>query len=131
MLPIYQRAMQMAIKTPKLAVLFGTGVDGTFFPHGTNNRSSSRSWSRMAGMTTARAHPDGHHHQRDGDGMAERGRLDRRRQVRGHLAAVSGDPLADITELQRVRFVMKGGKAIRQDLAQRGIDGRAMITARK
>ena len=34
------------------------------------------------------------------------------------LIAVSGDALADITELQRVKFVMKGGKVIRNDLVQ-------------
>jgi imidazolonepropionase-like amidohydrolase len=35
------------------------------------------------------------------------------------LTAVAGDPVADITELERVRFVMKGGQVIRNDLASR------------
>jgi len=33
------------------------------------------------------------------------------------LIAVSGDPVADVTELERVRFVMKGGQVVRNDLA--------------
>ncbi|HUR32843.1 MAG TPA: amidohydrolase family protein [Vicinamibacterales bacterium] len=34
------------------------------------------------------------------------------------LVAVNGDPLADITEMSRVAFVMKGGRVVRQDAAR-------------
>jgi len=36
------------------------------------------------------------------------------------LIAVAGDPLKDIGELERVRFVMKGGAVIKNDLAGGG-----------
>jgi imidazolonepropionase-like amidohydrolase len=35
------------------------------------------------------------------------------------LVAVAGDPVADITELERVQFVMKGGQVIKNDLGPR------------
>jgi imidazolonepropionase-like amidohydrolase len=36
------------------------------------------------------------------------------------LIAVAGDPLKDITEMQKVKFVMKGGAVVKNDLAPRG-----------
>ena len=32
------------------------------------------------------------------------------------LVAVAGDPLADITEMSRVKFVMKGGQVVRNEV---------------
>ena len=36
------------------------------------------------------------------------------------IIAVAGDPLRDITELERVRFVMKGGSVFRNDMGPSG-----------
>ena len=113
--PIFERAMKLAIATPKLAVLFGTGVDGTYFVHGTNAVEFEK-LVKVGGMTPARAIQSGTianatmmGWQKDVGSIAAGKFAD--------LVAVSSDPLADITELQRVRFVMKGGKVIRHDLA--------------
>jgi imidazolonepropionase-like amidohydrolase len=35
------------------------------------------------------------------------------------LVAVAGDPIADISELERVKFVMKNGEVVRNDLTSR------------
>jgi imidazolonepropionase-like amidohydrolase len=43
-------------------------------------------------------------------GVVEAGRV-------ADLIAVDGDPLADVSALQRVRFVMQGGRVIRHDAA--------------
>src|SRR4029077_7580450 len=44
-------------------------------------------------------------------GYVEKGRL-------AYLVAVSGNPLEDITETERVKFVMKGGVVYRNDLTK-------------
>jgi imidazolonepropionase-like amidohydrolase len=46
-------------------------------------------------------------------GSIERGKF-------ADVIAVAGDPLADITEMQRVRFVMKGGYVVRNDVMAGG-----------
>lgn len=53
-------------------------------------------------------------HWQDKVGTVEKGKF-------ADLIAVSGDPLQDITEMQRVKFVMKGGEVIRNDLSPHGM----------
>ena len=74
---------------------------------------------KLAGMTPARAIQSGTIINARSAGVAgdRRSGPHRKQGKYADLVAVSGDPLADITELQRVKFVMKGGKVIRNDLA--------------
>jgi imidazolonepropionase-like amidohydrolase len=117
MIPIFEKAATMAAATAGLKVMMGSGVDGSTFPHGTQ-ALEFEALVKRAHMSPARAIQSGTITNaevlgwQDQIGSIEKGKY-------ADLIAVSGDPLADITQLQRVTFVMKGGAIIRSDLTPR------------
>lgn len=114
--PIFEKAASMAAATKGIKVMVGSGVDGSTFPHGT--QALEFEWLvKRAGMTPVRALQSGTVINAEVLGWQDRiGSIETGKYA--DLVAVPGDPLADITELQRVRFVMKGGKVIRNDMTQ-------------
>jgi imidazolonepropionase-like amidohydrolase len=113
MIPIFDKAVAMSVATKGLKVMVGSGADGSTYPHGTQ-ALDFEALVKRSGMTPARAIQAGTivnaevmGWQND-IGSITKGKF-------ADLVAVSGDPLADISELQRVRFVMKGGKVVRED----------------
>jgi imidazolonepropionase-like amidohydrolase len=114
-IPIFERAVQMASATPGIKMMVGSGADGSTYPHGA--QALDFEWLvKRGGLTPARAIQAGTINNAEVMGWADRvGSIEKGKFA--DLVAVSGDPLADITELQRVKFVMKGGKVIRSDLS--------------
>ena len=114
-IPIFTKAATMAAATKGIKVMIGSGADGSTFAHGTQ-ALEFEALVKLANMTPARAIQSGTIINaealgwQDQIGSVEKGKY-------ADLVAVSGDPLADITELQRVKFVMKGGKVIRNDMS--------------
>jgi imidazolonepropionase-like amidohydrolase len=114
MIPIFEKAVTMAAKTKGMKLMVGSGVDGTTFPHG-SQALEFESLVKRAGLTPARAIQAGTTINAEALGWQDHiGSVDKGKYA--DLIAVSGDPLADITELQRVKFVMKGGKVVRNEL---------------
>jgi imidazolonepropionase-like amidohydrolase len=121
MIPIFERAVKMGAATKGLRVMVGSGADGSTFVHG--SQALEFEWLvKRAGMGSVRAIQAGTMvnaevmgWQRD-VGSITKGKF-------ADLIAVSGDPVGDITELQRVKFVMKGGKIIKNDLASAPASG--------
>jgi imidazolonepropionase-like amidohydrolase len=112
-IPIFEKAARMAAATKGIQVMMGSGVDGSTFPHGTQGLEFE-ALVRRAGLTPARAIQAGTTINARVMGWQEQiGSIDKGKYA--DLIAVSGDPIADIMELQRVKFVMKGGKIIRSD----------------
>jgi imidazolonepropionase-like amidohydrolase len=94
--------------------MMGSGVDGSTYAHGAQaldfealvKRGGLNPVRALQAATTINAEVLGW---QDRIGSIDEGKY-------ADLIAVSGDPLADITELQRVKFVMKGGKVIRNEV---------------
>ena len=115
MIPIFEKAVSMAAATKGLKIMMGSGADGSTYAHGTQ-ALDFEALVRRGGLTPARAVQAGTIVNAEVLGWLDRiGSIDKGKYA--DLVAVAGDPLADITELQRVRFVMKSGKVIRNDLA--------------
>jgi imidazolonepropionase-like amidohydrolase len=118
MIPIFEKAVAMAAATKGIKLMVGSGADGSTFAHGTqalelvelvkHGGVTPVRVLQAATMTNAEALG-----WQDQIGSIEKGKF-------ADLIAVSGDPLADITEVQRVKFVMKGGKIIRNDVTPPG-----------
>jgi imidazolonepropionase-like amidohydrolase len=113
MIPIFDKAVAMAVGTKGLKIMVGSGADGSTYPHGTQ-ALDFEALVKRSGMTPARAIQSGTIVNAEVMGWQN----DIGSITKGKFAdvvAVAGDPLADISELKRVTFVMKGGKVIRRD----------------
>ncbi|MEO8259060.1 MAG: amidohydrolase family protein [Acidobacteriota bacterium] len=116
MIPIFEKAVTMAVATKGLKTMVGSGADGSTFPHGTQALEFEALVKRAA-MTPVRAIQAGTIVNAEALGwQGEIGSITKGKFA--DLVAVAGNPAADITELQRMKFVMKGGKVIRNDLAR-------------
>ena len=94
-----------------LKISFGSGVGP--FPHGT--QAAEFSYLVKYGMTPAQAIQTATTVAAEMMGWQDRiGSIEKGKFA--DIVAVSGDPLKDITELERIKFVMKGGQVIRNDL---------------
>lgn len=97
----------------KISFASGAQTEHTGFPHGSQTEMFAVfvKW----GMTPAQALRTATTINADVIGWQDRaGTIDKGKFA--DIIAVSGDPLKDITEMDRVRFVMKGGMVVKNDL---------------
>jgi imidazolonepropionase-like amidohydrolase len=119
-IPIFEKNFKNAL-AKGVKMVYGSGVDGTAgdprssgpYNHGT--QALDFIWLVNHGMTPVAAIQSATVTDaemlgwQDRIGSVEKGKF-------ADIIAVSGDPLKDISELQRVKFVMKGGQVIKNEL---------------
>ena len=116
MIPIFQKAVSLAAATKGMKIMVGSGADGSTYPHGAQ-ALDFEVLVKHGGLTAARAIQGGTIINAEVMGWKDRvGSIEKGKYA--DIVAVPGDPLADITALQRVQFVMKGGKVIRSEVTE-------------
>jgi imidazolonepropionase-like amidohydrolase len=120
------RLVEQAFKRALAAgvpIVFGSGATSAAVPHG-KQADQFRYYTKW-GMTAAQAlqtayMPAAHmlnYGWENQIGSIEKGKF-------ADVIAVAGNPLMDVTEMERVKFVMKGGLVVRNDIAREAEGGR-------
>src|SRR5690349_18354903 len=113
--PIFKKNVRMCIATPGLVTVLGSGSQGAAWAEGTNALEFV-ALVKIGGMTPVQALQAGtinaatEMRWKNDVGSITKGKF-------ADIVALSGDPLADIAETERVKFVMKGGEVFRNDFA--------------
>jgi imidazolonepropionase-like amidohydrolase len=111
------RMAEQAFKKARAAgvpIVFGSGATSATIPHGIG--ADQFAYFVKWGMTPAQALQTAYlpaatmlnYHWEQQIGSIEKGKF-------ADIVAVAGNPLVDVSEMQRVRFVMKGGLVVRND----------------
>ena len=111
-LPIARRNFQNAVKQ---GVKIAFGTDSAVYPHGLNGREFAvyvkLGMTPLAAIQSATIHSAGLIKMADQLGTIEAKKF-------ADIIAVDGNPLDDITTLERVKFVMKGGQVHKNEYAR-------------
>lgn len=115
-LKLLEQAVRRAVAAG-IPIVFGSGATSAAIPHG--RQANQFSFYVRWGMTPVQALQSAYMpaaEMLNYGWSADIGSLDRGKFA--DIIAVSGNPLADVTEMERVRFVMKGGVVVRNDLTR-------------
>jgi len=121
-LKLVEQAFKRAV-AGGIPIVFGSGATSSEVPHGkqADQFKYYQKWGLSAAQALQTAYLPAAHMLNYGwenqIGTIEKGRF-------ADVIAVSGNPLMDVTEMERVKFVMKGGLVVRNDINKETENGR-------